>query len=250
MGIAGLYPRFSARTGAVQDLADRVNDCMERSMNGRPLPRDGREMAALLAYLDFLGSLQPRGEPLVGRGAPRLPLPTRAASPQRGERVYRDMCAACHRPDGAGVRLSPADRMIERRRYVFPPLWGPESYNDAAGMSRIVTGAWFARANMPNGIRYQYPLLAVDDAYDVMAYVDTRPRPHKPNLDRDYPDPWTKPVGTMFPPWPGHFSAERNRFGPWQAILDWRDRHRPRLDGTQSPSLSPQPATVLGHGLD
>src|SRR3984885_7314741 len=28
VGIAGLYPRFSARVGAQQDLADRVNDCM------------------------------------------------------------------------------------------------------------------------------------------------------------------------------------------------------------------------------
>ena len=59
VGIAGLYPTFSARLNAQQDLAGRVNDCMERSMNGRPLPLDSREMQALLAYLKFLGSEQP-----------------------------------------------------------------------------------------------------------------------------------------------------------------------------------------------
>jgi thiosulfate dehydrogenase len=236
VGISRLYPAFSARIDAEQDLAARINDCMERSMNGRPLPGDSHEMQALLAYLAFLGSEQPAGQAPVGRGAPKLPLPDRAADPQRSATIYQSTCAACHQPDGAGVLLQADDRAIERRRYVYPPLWGPESFNDAAGMARIITGAWFVHANMPQGITFQYPLLAIDDAYDVMAYVDTRPRPRKTGLSKDYPDRWLKPIGAMYPPWFGPFSAQQNRFGPWPAILAWRRTHAPA-------SLKGPPAT-------
>jgi len=234
VGIAGLYPKFSARVDAMQDLAARIDDCMERSMNGRPLPRDSHAMRALLAYLAFLGSEQLAGQAPIGRGAPKLPLPERAASPRRGEAVYRSTCAACHQPDGAGVKLQLGDRAIEQRRYVYPPLWGPESFNDAAGMARVITGAWFVHANMPKGVTFQYPLLSADDAYDVMAYVDTQPRPRRADLSRDYPDRWLKPIGAAYPPWVGPFSAAQNRLGPWQPILAWRKAHAPAA-GSEGP---------------
>lgn len=238
IGIAGLYPTFSARLGTTQDLAGRVNDCMERSMNGRKLPLDSREMQAVLAYLDFLSSQTPAGQAPVGRGAPPLPLPSRAANPRRGESIYQGTCAACHRANGLGVQLQLGDRLIERRRYVYPPLWGPESYNDAAGMARVITGAWFVHANMPKGISYSYPLLAVDDAYDVMAFVDTQPRPHKVDLAKDYPDLWLKPIGTPYPPWPGKFNAAQNRLGPWQPILAWRKANAPAAGSAGPPAAN------------
>ena len=221
-GIAHLYPQFSARIDAVQDLAGRVEDCMQRSMNGRALPRDSREMQAILAYLDSLAA-----QPLVGRGAPKLPLPTRAADPQRGSAVYARVCAACHQSNGHGVELQLGDRLEQQQHYLYPPLWGPDSFNDAAGMARIITGAWFVHANMPKGVTYQNPLLSSDDAYDVMAFVDTKPRPHKAGLAKDYPDVWLKPVGTPSPPWPGDFTAQQNRFGPWGPILAWLRDHAP-----------------------
>jgi thiosulfate dehydrogenase len=238
VGIAGLYPKFSARVAAQQDLADRVNDCMERSLNGRPLPRNSKQMQAMLAYLTFLGLEQPAGQAPIGRGAPRLPLPTRAASPRRGAAIFQRMCAACHQSDGQGVRLPADARANEQRRYLYPPLWGPESFNDAAGMARVMTGAWFVDANMPYGINFHYPLLAPDDAYDVMAFVATRPRPHKADLTKDYPDRWQKPVGTMYPPWVGPFSAAQNRFGPWQPVIDWRLRHAPSAAPDQLPAAN------------
>ena len=236
-GIARLYPQFSARVGAVQDLADRVNDCMRRSMNGSALPRDSLEMRAILAYLSSLGS-----KPVVGRGAPQLPLPTRAVDPRRGATIYARVCAACHRPDGRGVELQLEDRLAQQRHYLYPPLWGSDSFNDAAGMARIVTGAWFVHANMPKGVTYQYPLLSADEAYDVMAFVDTQPRPRKADLAKDYPDVWLKPIGTLFPPWPGNFTSEQNRFGPWGPILAWRRDHAP-------PSNEPTAANDLEQSI-
>jgi thiosulfate dehydrogenase len=221
-GIAPLYPRFSARTDAMQDLADRVNDCMQRSMNGRALPRDSLEMRALLAYLNSLGSKSP-----AERGAPVLPLPTRAVDPRHGATVYARVCSACHQSNGHGVELQLGDRVEQQRHYLYPPLWGADSFNDAAGMARIVTGAWFVHANMPKGVTYQNPLLSPDDAYDVMAFIATKPRPHKAGLAKDYPNIWLKPVGTLFPPWPGNFTAKQNRFGPWVPILAWRRDNAP-----------------------
>ena len=238
VGIAGLYPKFSARIDATQDLAGRVNDCMERSLNGRPLPLDSHEMQAFLAYLKFLGSEQPAGQAPVDRGAPALPLLTRAANPQRGAIIYQSVCAACHQANGLGVRLQGADQAFEKRRYLYPPLWGPESYNDAAGMARIVTAAWFVHANMPKGVTFEYPLLAIDEAYDVMAFVDTKPRPRKTGLSKDYPDLWLKPIGMPYPPWPGDFSAKQNKYGPWQPILAWRRHNAPATPSNEPPAAN------------
>jgi hypothetical protein len=39
----------------VVTLTDRINGCMMRSMNGRPLPEESREMQGLVAYIEFLG---------------------------------------------------------------------------------------------------------------------------------------------------------------------------------------------------
>jgi thiosulfate dehydrogenase len=105
-------------------------------------------------------------------------------------------------------------------------------------MARVITGAWFVHANMPRGITFSYPLLSVEDAYDVMAFVDTQPRPRKADLGRDYPDRWLKPIGTPYPPWPGPFSATQNRLGPWQPLLAWRREHAPATGSTAPPAAN------------
>jgi thiosulfate dehydrogenase len=227
VGIYAAYPAFSARTGSMQTLADRVNDCMQRSMNGRPLPANSPEMQAILAYIQALGGRPKIIRPPPGRGTPPMPLPTRAADPERGATIYQTTCAACHQRNGRGVELPATRRVIEKRRYLYPPLWGADSFNDAAGMARVVTAAWFVHANMPIGITYAYPMLRPDDAYDVMAFVTTQPRPHKLGLESDYPDAWLKPIGTSYPPWVGPFDETQNRLGPWQPILDWRKANMP-----------------------
>ena len=50
------YPRFSGRAGTLTDIEDRINECMQRSMNGKPLPMDSPEMIAMAAYLRSLGA--------------------------------------------------------------------------------------------------------------------------------------------------------------------------------------------------
>lgn len=43
VGVAKTYPKFSTRDHRVLSLPERLNDCMTRSMNGRPLPEDSEK---------------------------------------------------------------------------------------------------------------------------------------------------------------------------------------------------------------
>jgi thiosulfate dehydrogenase len=167
--LAGAYrtfPKFSQRDGRVISLDDRINECMTRSMNGRELPLGSREMSALLAYLQSIG------DPPVGQAAPVAP--QLAGDPVRGAEVFARDCAVCHQPDGLGKRRGqPGDA----HGYLFPPLWGPDSFNTGAGMNEDRNFVRFARANMPRGVNTVHPLLSWQDAADVAAYVRTKPRP-------------------------------------------------------------------------
>src|SRR5690606_37784860 len=130
------YPRFSGRAGTQTEIEDRINECMQRSRNGKPLPMDSPEMMAMAAYLRSLGaqydamgaSLRKADEP------PAFKTPGRAADRSAGETVYGARCAQCHGKDGLGL-LATAER---RKGYLFPPLWGPYSFNTGAGMHRVL----------------------------------------------------------------------------------------------------------------
>jgi thiosulfate dehydrogenase len=220
-GVWGVFPTYIGRENEVRTLEERVNGCMERSMNGRALRLDGPEMKAMLAYIQYISAPERVGQSLHGRGSPPLPLPALAADPQRGRQVFTQTCAACHGADGQGQRLDSAEAAETGRRYQFPPLWGPDSYNDGAGMARIITAAGFVHANMPFGTTFAAPQLSTEDAYDVMAFVNSQPRPHRNGLEADYPDRSKKPADAAYPPFIGPFTPEEHRYGPWRPIQEW-----------------------------
>jgi len=220
-GIWASFPEHSGRENRARTLEERVNGCMERSMNGRALPVEGPEMGAILAYIRHIGVPPPGGQLRVGRGTPALALPDRAADPVRGGVIFAETCAACHGADGLGQRHEAAEAAESGRRYLFPPLWGPDSYNDGAGMARTITAARFVHGNMPLGTTFEAPTIPPQDAFDVMAFVNAQPRPHREGLEADYPDRSAKPVDAAYPPFVGPFPPEQHRFGPWQPIRDW-----------------------------
>jgi thiosulfate dehydrogenase len=156
----------------VMSLAERLNGCMTRSMNGKPLPDDGREMEAMVAYLQFIGRRTPQGVRVAGMGLPPLRKPARAPDPAQGETVYATHCAKCHKDNGQGEPL-----MAPGIGYEIPPLWGDDSFNAAAGMSRIETAAAFIHVNMPVGATPDEPILTQQQAWDVAAFVTSKPRP-------------------------------------------------------------------------
>jgi thiosulfate dehydrogenase len=174
-GLYGDFPKYSARTGTTITIEDRINECFMRSMNGRAMSVDAPEMRAIVAYIDFLSTGVPPGQNLPGLGAGKMPELSRAANPERGRPIYANKCAVCHNPDGSGI---PNSRAAPQLGYMIPPLWGPESYNDGAGMARLAMFANFVHFNMPHGADYLDPQLSVEDAWDVAAYVLSHPRPH------------------------------------------------------------------------
>ncbi|MGQ0667810.1 MAG: c-type cytochrome [Nitrospiraceae bacterium] len=171
VGISVLYPEYRARAGRPMSLADRINECFERSMNGKALPPDSSKLAALVAYIDWLSQNVPRGSTVPWRGIPRI-TSTRAPDPVNGKDVFTKKCAFCHGSDGQGTMAA-------------PPLWGPRSYNIGAGMARVGVAASFIKANMPRGWGWS---VTDDEAFDVAAYVNSQPRPDFPGKVHDWPN--------------------------------------------------------------
>ena len=98
--------------------------------------------------------------PFVGRGL--ITLPQLKPDPVRGASVYTTQCAGCHGDHGEG------------KVPLFPPLWGPSSFNDGAGMNSIEKMAPFVQHNMPQN---RTGVLSAQDAFDVSAYIHSQPRP-------------------------------------------------------------------------
>jgi thiosulfate dehydrogenase len=169
VGVFSRFPQYRARSGKVDLIEDRINDCFRRSMNGRAVDPAGRDMRDIVTYFAFLSSGTPVGAETEGQGLPRLqPL---KGDPARGAAVFVSTCARCHGATGQGTALA-------------PPLWGPRSYNRGAGMARINTAASFIHEVMPIDRAQR---LTPQQAYDVATYVNTRPRPDFPAKVHDWP---------------------------------------------------------------
>ena len=156
----------------VLTLTGRLNGCMRRSMNGKDLPPEGREMQALVAYLQFVGRGTPDGVRLPGMGLKSLEPPASPPDSRRGQEVYAAQCSKCHKEDGQGEPKASPDI-----GYSIPPLWGDASFNAGAGMAKIAYAASYIRANMPFGINYLDPVLTVQQAWDVAAFMISKPHP-------------------------------------------------------------------------
>ena len=143
---------------------------------------------------------------------PAFKTPTRAANVEAGGTVFDDaLLRSATASDGLGL-LATADRA---KGYLFPPLWGPDSFNNGAGMHRVLTAARFIKARMPLGRAD----LTDDEAFDVAAFINAQPRPQMANLEQDYPDPQRRsPSTTPTGPFADDFPLEQHRFGPFQPI--------------------------------
>lgn len=231
-GVYADFPNYRARSGTVGTIGDRIQGCMTRSMNGKPLPPEGPEMTAMVAYMKVLSDGRPVGAPTPGRGAGKMPELTRAADPGHGKEVYNQTCAACHGANGQGQRNGPAG---DAQGYLFPPLWGNDSFNDGAGMDRLIAAANFVHSNMPKGTTWQEPVLSPEDAWDVAAFVQAQPRPHKVGLEHDFPNRLQKPVDAGYGPYADSFPEQQHRLGPFQPIRGELDKIRGRGAGHGTP---------------
>jgi thiosulfate dehydrogenase len=184
VGLSAQFPSYASRAGKVISLADRINGCFLRSMNGKALPVDSADMKAMVAYFDWMKGGYRMNEKIAGRGAGKIDdhlLPNLA----HGKDVYAAQCASCHGANGEGTKRADGE-------YVYPPLWGGQSFNVGAGMARLYTAAAFVKNNMPVGAHNRFPLaqggLSDQDAVDVAAWFTTQPRADFPPKIHDWPN--------------------------------------------------------------
>ncbi|MBL0055547.1 MAG: c-type cytochrome [Chitinophagaceae bacterium] len=215
--VASLYPKFRARSGSVENIYKRVNDCFERSLNGKAIDTAGKEMQAIVAYINYLGTNVEKGKKAEGSGFKDLAFLDRATDPDKGQLVYTAKCQSCHQPNGEGL-LNP-----EKTEFTFPALWGKSGFNDGAGLYRISNFAKYVKYNMPQGTTHENPQLSDEEAWDVAAFVVTRQRPHI-NVPKDWPDIAKKPVDHPFGPYADAFSEKQHKLGPFKPIAEEQKR--------------------------
>jgi thiosulfate dehydrogenase len=176
VGVAARFPQYRARSGEMVSLEERIRGCFARSLNAAPPAHGSADLVDIVAYLTWLSRGTPVGRETEGQGLPALPALTLDRA--RGAATYVARCARCHGAEGAGG--PPAAAGYPRS----PPLWGEHSYNIAAGMARVSIAANFIRAAMP----YDRPgSLTPQEAVDVAAYVNARPRPDFAAKANDWP---------------------------------------------------------------
>ncbi len=189
VGVSAFFPSYGPRAGKVITLAERINGCFKRSMNGKPIKPDQPDMKAMVAYFDWMKNGVKAGEKVVGRGIGKIDA-TLKPNLANGMAVYAKQCAMCHGKEGEGLREATG-------RQIYAPLWGEQSFNIGAGMARTSKAAAFVKSNMPIALSDKFPLgqggLSDQDALDVAEYFSHQPRPDFPEKVNDWPkDPKPK----------------------------------------------------------
>lgn len=163
VGVFGRFPQLNKRSHRVIALQDRIAECFLYSMNGRAPSYSSKAMIAIVAYIAWISRGVPTGQAQPVSDGFIVPLPTSSPDLDHGATIYMQKCVACHGADGAGISG------------VYPPLWGPRSFNNGAGMAHIDRMTGFVHFNMPQDAPGS---LSLTDAYDVAAWVLLHKRPH------------------------------------------------------------------------
>lgn len=176
-GAYPLYPAYRAKTRHVDSFAERLRGCFIYSMNGKAPPEGSDVLVALEAYSYWMATGAPVGAKLPGSGYKKLVKPPQVPDFSRGQAVYESKCALCHGADGQGQRSG--------EMQVFPPLWGPQSFNWGAGMHQVDNATAFIKANMPLG---QGGTLSDQEAWDVATFMNSHERPQDPRSNGNVSD--------------------------------------------------------------
>jgi len=207
MAVASTYPKFRERSGRIESVEFRINECLQRSLNGKKIDSLSKEMRALVAYIKWTGI----DINLATAKTKELPFLERAADPERGKVIYLAKCKSCHGENGGGVLMQ------DSAKYVYPPLWGEHSYAVSAGMFRITKLASFIKYNMPFGATFEKPQVTDAEAWDLAAYINSQPHPKK-KFVYDWSVLSTKPVDYPFGPYTDTFSERQHKYGPFAQI--------------------------------
>ncbi len=212
-GFISSYPKMSGRSGKVEPASERLAECFDRSLAGKVPDTSKKEIQAMLAYMKWIGKDVKKGQKLFGSATEKLTFPASSADPVKGKEVFTMKCQSCHGNNGEGVLAA------DKKSYTNPPLWGKHSYNDGAGMYRITNLTGFVKNNMPFGATYESPQLTDEEAWNVAAYINSQPRPHK-DQHKDWTNLAKKPIDFPFGHYADKFSEKQHKYGPFKPIKD------------------------------
>ncbi|MBL7847993.1 MAG: c-type cytochrome [Cyclobacteriaceae bacterium] len=215
--VAATYPKYRARSGMQESIEKRVNDCLERSLNGQPLEQTSHEMKAMVAYIRWVGSGVRKEAIPAGTGITDLSLLDRTADGGKGKFIFSARCSRCHGLSGEGLRKPGSNE------WLYPPLWGEGSFNNGAGLLRLSRLAGFIHDNMPYDSVDSKSKLTTAEAWDVAAFISAQPRPAR-DFSLDWPNITEKPFDHPFGPYPDDFTEEQHRFGPFGPIVQARKK--------------------------
>lgn len=173
VGVTSRYPQYSERTKTMETIEDRINDCFERSMNGKPLPIDSEEMKAYVAYFEFISKYVPKGYRVQHEGLQPISKPEHTPDLESGKMGYIRFCETCHGGSGEGALSKEFTKITPK--YLVPPIWGDDSYNTGAEMHDVHIATQFIYYKMPYG---DEGVLTLELAYDIAAYINSQPRPN------------------------------------------------------------------------
>jgi thiosulfate dehydrogenase len=215
--VAANYPQWRNRSGRIESIEFRINDCMQRSLNGKEIDSLSKEMRAMVAYFKWIGKDVPQKTRPAGSGIVEIPFMQRAADLQQGKGIFENKCQRCHGNHGEGIMFP------DSTGYIYPPLWGMNSYNVSAGLYRISRLAAFVKYNMPFDQTQLSPQLTDEEAWDVAAFISSQPRPEK-RFAGDWPKPETKPEDYPFGPYTDGFSEQQHKYGPFIPIKEAKEK--------------------------
>ncbi len=167
VGVTTKYPTFSKRDNKSITLEDRINNCFKRSMSGNTVPKDSQIMKDIVAYLNWISFEVQKIKDIPWLGLTFLKSEHKPNG-ENGKKVYDVYCASCHGLHGEGGAA-----LASTQGKTIPPLWGPNSFNDGAGMNRLDMLSSFVFYNMP----YLDARLTEEQAIDVAGFVSKQTRP-------------------------------------------------------------------------
>lgn len=225
----GSYPQYRSRENKILNLDERINSCIVMPMKGKELDKNSREMHALLLYMRWMGVDRKILPADTDNRLMPIQFPDFAASPKRGKELYALHCVRCHGENGLGVINN------EGTAYVFPPLWGPDSFRFGSSMSRVTILARFILANMPKDkVEAEgKPFLTNVEALDIAAFINDgtqNPRPQPPPGKVLYPNIIFKPFDFGEGPFADSFPPDQHKYGPFGPILENEKNRRARLN--------------------
>lgn len=160
VGVVCSYPSYSERDHKTITIEDRIQNCFMRSLNGKAIPKDSKEVQALVHYFNWISQDVRHFKKIPWRGLRNLNS-THTPNAKNGATYYAEFCAPCHGDHGEGSMQA-------------PPLWGENSFNDGAGMHTLPRLSAFIYDNMP----YENPNLTVEQALDIAGFIILQDRPH------------------------------------------------------------------------